>query len=43
MEASETLSDARRSGDAARIAKAQADFDKIHAVAEQKRAKDPAI
>ena len=43
MEASETLSEARRSGDAARIAKAQADFDKIRAVAAQKRAVEPDV
>jgi phosphonate transport system substrate-binding protein len=43
MEASETLSEARRSGDAARIAKAQADFDKIRAAAAQKRAVEPDV
>ena len=43
MEASETLSEARHSGDAARIAKAQADFDKIRAAAAQKRAVEPDV
>ena len=43
MEASETLSDARRSGDAARIAKAQAEFDRIRAAAAQKRAVEPDV
>jgi phosphonate transport system substrate-binding protein len=43
MEASEALSEARHSGDAARIAKAQADFDKIRAAAAQKRAVEPDV
>jgi phosphonate transport system substrate-binding protein len=43
MEASEALADARRSGDAARIAKAQKEFDTIHAQAAQKRAVDPDV
>jgi len=43
MEASETLAEARRSGDAARIAKAQADFDKIRAAVAQKRAVEPDV
>jgi phosphonate transport system substrate-binding protein len=43
MEASETLAEARRSGDAARITKAQADFDKIRAAAAQKRAVEPDV
>ncbi len=43
MEASEALAEARRSGDAARIAKAQADFDKIRAAAAQKRAVEPDV
>jgi len=41
MEASEELADARRSRDAAGIAKAQAEFDKIRAAAAQKRAVEP--
>jgi phosphonate transport system substrate-binding protein len=43
MEASETLADARRSGDAAKITRAQADFDKIRAAAAQKRAVEPDV
>jgi phosphonate transport system substrate-binding protein len=43
MQAAVALAEARKSGDKARIEKAQADFDKIHATAEQKRAKDPNI
>ena len=43
MEASEALAEARRSGDAGRIAKAQKDFDTIHAQAAQKRAVDPDV
>jgi phosphonate transport system substrate-binding protein len=43
MEAAEALGDARRSGDPARIAKAQAAFDKIRASAAQKRAVDPDV
>lgn len=43
MEASENLADARRSGDAAKLAKAQAEFDKIRAAAAQKRAVEPDV
>jgi phosphonate transport system substrate-binding protein len=43
MQAAVALAEARKTGDKGRIAKAQADFDKIHAAAEQKRAKEPAI
>jgi phosphonate transport system substrate-binding protein len=43
MEASEALSEARRSGDAARIAKAQAEFDRIRATAAQRRAVEPDV
>ena len=43
MKASEALADARRSGDAAKIAAAQAAFDKIHAAAALKRAKEPDV
>ena len=43
MQAAVALAEARKSGDAARIAKAEADFNRIHAAAEQKRAKDPNI
>ncbi|MET0273886.1 MAG: phosphate/phosphite/phosphonate ABC transporter substrate-binding protein [Phenylobacterium sp.] len=43
MEAAEVLADAKRSGDKARIAKAQAEFDKIRAAAAQKRAVDPDV
>ena len=43
MQAAVALADARKSGDAAKIAAAQAAFDKIHATAEQKRAKEPNI
>jgi phosphonate transport system substrate-binding protein len=43
MEASEALAAARKSGDQARIAKAQAEFDKIHAAAAQKRAVEPDV
>ena len=43
MRASETLAAARRSGDAARIAAAQATFDKIQAAAAAKRAKEPDV
>jgi len=43
MEASEVLADARRTGDAGKIAKAQADFDKIRAAAAQKRAVEPDV
>ena len=43
MQASVELSNARKTGDPAKIAAAQAAFDKIHAAAEQKRAKEPNI
>ena len=43
MEAAEDLAAARRSGDAAKIAKAQADFDKIRAAAAQRRAVNPDV
>jgi len=43
MQAAVALAEARKSGDKAKIAKAQADFDRIHAIAEQKRAKEPNI
>ena len=43
MQAAVALADARKTGDAAKIAAAQSAFDKIHAVAEQKRAKEPNI
>jgi phosphonate transport system substrate-binding protein len=43
MQAAVSLAEARKSGDTTKVAQAQAAFDKIHAVAEQKRAKDPAI
>ena len=43
MKASEAVADARRSGDAAKIAAAQAAFDKIHAAAALKRAKEPDV
>ncbi|MFN3583689.1 phosphate/phosphite/phosphonate ABC transporter substrate-binding protein [Phenylobacterium sp.] len=43
MEAAENLADARRSGDSARIRKAQAEFDKVRAEAAQKRAVEPNI
>ena len=43
MQAAVALSEARKSGERARIEKAQAAFDKIHAQAEQKRAKEPNI
>lgn len=41
MEASDALAEARRSGDQARIAKAQGEFDKIRAASAQKRAVEP--
>ena len=41
MQASEALGEARRAGDAAKIAAAQADFDKIHNAAKARRAKEP--
>jgi phosphonate transport system substrate-binding protein len=43
MEASEDLASARRSGDQARIAKAQAAFDKLRATVAQKRAVEPDV
>jgi len=43
MEAAEALWDAKKSGDKARIAKAQAAYDKIHAEAAQKRAAQPDV
>lgn len=43
MQAAVALSEARKSGDAKRIAQAEADFNRIHAAAEQKRAKEPNI
>lgn len=43
MQASQALGEARHTGDAAKIAAAQAAFDKIHAAAEQKRAKEPSL
>ena len=41
MEAAEDLAAAHRSGNAGRIAKAQAEFDKVQAAVAQQRAKDP--
>ena len=43
MEAALTLADAKKSGDAARISKAQAEFDKIRATSAQKRALNPDV
>lgn len=43
MEASEAVAEARRSGDAGRIAKAQAEFEKVRAAAAQKRAVEPDV
>ena len=43
MEAAEDLAEAKRSGDKARIAAAQAAFDKVHAQASQRRAVDPDV
>ena len=43
MQASEALAAARRSGDAAKIAAAQAEFDKIQGAAAGKRAKEPDV
>ncbi len=43
MEAAETLADAKRGGEPAKIAKAQAAFDKISAAAAQKRAVNPDV
>ena len=42
MEAAEDLAAAKRSGDAGKVAKAQAEFDKLKAAADAKRAKEPA-
>jgi phosphonate transport system substrate-binding protein len=42
MEAGEALAAAKRSGDAGKVAKAQADYDKVKATAEANRAKEPA-
>ncbi|WP_397419709.1 phosphate/phosphite/phosphonate ABC transporter substrate-binding protein [Phenylobacterium sp.] len=42
MEASEALAEAKRIGDAGRIAKAQAEFDKLRAEIAQQRAMEPA-
>ncbi|HEX3888960.1 MAG TPA: phosphate/phosphite/phosphonate ABC transporter substrate-binding protein [Phenylobacterium sp.] len=41
MQASEALGEARHGGDPGKIAQAQAAYDKIHAAAEAKRAKEP--
>jgi len=43
MQAAVALAEARRTGDPGKIEKAQAEFDKIHATAEQKRAKEPDV
>jgi phosphonate transport system substrate-binding protein len=43
MVAAETLAEARRSGDKAKIAQAQADFDKVRAAAAQRRAANPDV
>ena len=43
MEASEALAQARRSGDAGKIATAQAAYDKIHTAAAQRRAVEPDV
>lgn len=43
MQASEALAEARHTGDPGKIEKAQAAFDKIHAAAAQKRAKEPDV
>jgi phosphonate transport system substrate-binding protein len=43
MEASEALAQARRSGDAAKIATAQAAYEKIHTAAAQRRAVEPDV
>jgi len=43
MQASEALAEARRTGDAKKVAAAQAAFDKIHAAAALKRAKEPDV
>ena len=43
MQASEALADARHTGDPGKIEKAQAAYDKIHATAAQKRAKEPDV
>jgi phosphonate transport system substrate-binding protein len=43
MKASEALADARRSGDAQRISKASAEFEKVRAAAAQRRAVEPDV
>jgi phosphonate transport system substrate-binding protein len=43
MEAAQALADARKSGDQAAVAKAQAEFDRIRAAAAQKRAMEPDV
>jgi phosphonate transport system substrate-binding protein len=43
MEAAENLADARRTNDQGRIAKAQAEFDKVRAQVSQRRAVEPAV
>ena len=43
MVAGEALADARRSGDKAKIAAAQAEFDKVQAAAAQRRAANPDV
>ena len=43
MQASEALAEARATGNASKIATAQAAYDKIHAAAELKRAKEPDV
>ena len=43
MQASQALAEARHTGDPGKIEKAQAAFDKIHALAAQKRAKEPDV
>jgi phosphonate transport system substrate-binding protein len=43
MQTSEALGQARHTGDPGKIAAAQAAYDKIHAAAEQKRAKEPGV
>jgi phosphonate transport system substrate-binding protein len=43
MQAAVALAEARHTGDPGRIAKAQADFDRIHAAAAQRRAKEPDV
>ena len=43
MQAAVALAEARRTGDAAKIAAAQTAFDQIHAAAAAKRAKEPDV